>query len=195
MTARDEILAAVRASAPAPLCRPGPERFRGLRYPDLRTQFAKSVAAVGGTCAFVRGPLEDALAAIPAYAAAKKVASVVPGALRANVDPREVADPHDLRDVDFCILAADLGVAENGALFITNHGGAGRAVAFLAQHLAITVAADALVHDLHEAYERIVVPRPGFGMFVSGPSKTADIEQALVIGAHGPRSATIFLIG
>jgi L-lactate dehydrogenase complex protein LldG len=95
--------------------------------------------------------------------------------------------------VDFCVLPAEFGVAENGACWITDHGRANRAVCFLAQHLAIVVGD--LVHNLHEAYERIRMPGRGFAMFVSGPSKTADIEQALVIGAHGPRSCTVLLTG
>jgi L-lactate dehydrogenase complex protein LldG len=84
-------------------------------------------------------------------------------------------------------------VAENGACWITDHGGANRAVCFLAQHLGVVVSAAALVNDLHEAYERISLERPGFAMFLSGPSKTADIEQSLVIGAHGPRSCTVVI--
>jgi len=193
VTARDEILAAVRAGAPPPVALPDEGRFRGIRYPDLREQFARSVAGVGGTCVFVRGSLEDALLALPQYRSAVTVASLVPGVRRANVDPAAIADPHELRNVDFCVLPAELGVAENGAVWITNHGGLGRAVAFLTQQLAIVLRADALVHNLHEAYQRIVIPRPGFGVFLSGPSKTADIEQALVIGAHGARSCNVLV--
>ncbi len=96
-----------------------------------------------------------------------------------------------VRCVDFCVLPAELGVAENGACWITDHGRANRAVCFLAQHIAIVVSAATLVHNLHEAYARLELPRRGFAMFLSGPSKTADIEQALVIGAHGPRSCTV----
>jgi len=65
----------------------------------------------------------------------------------------------------------------------------------LTQHLALVVPASRLVNDMHEAYEKVRLPRPGYGCFVSGPSKTADIEQALVIGAHGARSCTVFLVG
>jgi L-lactate dehydrogenase complex protein LldG len=191
--ARDEILNALRAAAPAEVPLPDMRGLNAVRYPDLPGRFAKSVAEVGGRCVLAKGSLEEELARLPEYAAARKVVSLVPGVAKANVDLAAVSDPHDLSDVDFCVLGAELGVAENGAVWITGHGGKNRAVAFLTQHLAIVVRAETLVHNLHEAYAKIAIPSPGFGLFLSGPSKTADIEQALVIGAHGARSCTVFV--
>lgn len=193
MPARDEILKALRAAAPAPAPLPDLARVNAIQYPDLRERFAKSVIEVGGRCVLVEGALDDVLGAIPEYAAARKVVSLVPGVRKANTDLTSVSDPHDLHDVDFCVLPAELGVAENGACWIVQHGGANRAVAFLTQHLAVVVRADALVHNLHEAYERIAIPSPGFATWLAGPSKTADIEQSLVIGAHGARSCTVLV--
>ncbi len=91
-------------------------------------------------------------------------------------------------------MAGELAVAENGAVWFTDRGLRHRVLPWIAQHLALVIPGERLVNDMHEAYERIEVGN-GFGCFISGPSKTADIEQALVIGAHGPRSATVFLIG
>jgi L-lactate dehydrogenase complex protein LldG len=193
VAARDEILKALRAAAPAPTPLPDLAHLKAVQYPDLRERFVKSVIEVGGRCLLMEGALEDALGAIPEYAAARKVVSLVPGVRKANVDLASVSDPHDLHDVDFCVLPAELGVAENGACWIVQHGGANRAAAFLTQHLAIVVRADALVHNLHEAYARIAIPVPGFATWLAGPSKTADIEQALVIGAHGARSCTVLV--
>jgi L-lactate dehydrogenase complex protein LldG len=193
VSARDEILSALRAAIPAAAELPDASRLRAIQYPDLREQFAKGVVEAGGRCLHVDGPLEEALRTIPEYAAARRVVSLVPGVAKANVDLPSVVDPRELHDVDFCVLPAELGVAENGACWIVRHGGANRASAFLTQHLAIVVRADALVHNLHEAYARISIPRPGFAMWLSGPSKTADIEQALVIGAHGARSCTVLV--
>jgi L-lactate dehydrogenase complex protein LldG len=193
VSARDEILSALRAAVPAPTELPDVSRLRAIQYPDLRERFAQSVVEVGGRCLHVEGPLEEALRSVPEYAAARKVVSLVPGVAKANVDLASVVDPHELQDVDFCVLPAELGVAENGACWIVQHGGPNRASAFLTQHLAVVVRADALVHNLHEAYARISIPSPGFGMWLSGPSKTADIEQALVIGAHGARSCTVLV--
>jgi L-lactate dehydrogenase complex protein LldG len=193
VSARDEILSALRNAAPAPAPLPDLTRIDAVRYPDVRERFARSVVEVGGRCLFVEGPLEEALAPLPEYASARKVVSLVDGVAKANVDLLAVSDPHQLHDVDFCILPAELGVAENGACWIVHHGGANRAAAFLTQHLAVVVPAAALVHNLHEACERIRIPSPGFAMWLSGPSKTADIEQALVIGAHGARSCTVLV--
>ena len=193
MSSRADILAAIRAAGAAEFPLPDVTRLGAVRYPDLRDRFAKSVAEVGGRCVFVEGTLEEALAGIPEYAEARKVVALVPGVAKANVDLATVGDPHDLREVDFCVLPAELGVAENGACWIVHHGGANRAAAYLTQHLAVVVPSSALVHNLHEAYARIQIPSPGFAMWLSGPSKTADIEQALVIGAHGARSCTVLV--
>ena len=192
MPARDDILRALRAARVPALPLPDAGAMAGIHYDDLRDRFAKAVVEAGGRCATVlEGSLAAALQQIPAYAAARRIASLIPGI--GNVDLTAVQDPHELDDVDFCVLPAELGVAENGACWITDHGRANRAVCFLAQNLAVVVKASSLVHNLHEAYARIELPRRGFSMWLSGPSKTADIEQALVIGAHGARSCTVLV--
>ena len=197
MGARDEILKALQAGAPPELPLPDVGRLDAVRYPDVRERFAKSVSEVGGRCVLLPpgAALETALAQVPEYAAARKVVSLVPGVAKANVDPGALRDPHDLRDVDYCVIPAELGVAENGACWIVHHGGANRSMVFLAQHLAVVVRGETLVHNLHEGYAKAQIPSPGFSMWLSGPSKTADIEQALVIGAHGARSCTVFVLG
>ena len=189
MTARAEILAGIRRASLPPVALPA--GMTGIVYDDLCAQFARSLTAVGGAC--LTGDVEVALRTVPAYLEARTVASLVPGVARTSVDLAAIRDPHELRELDFCVLPGDLGVAESGAVWVTRHGGIARSAAFLAQHLALVLPADALVSNLHEAYERLTLPRPGFGVFISGPSKTADIEQALVIGAHGARSCTVVL--
>jgi len=95
-------------------------------------------------------------------------------------------------------------VAENAAVWVTDHDVPLRVLFFLCQHLVLVVPADAIVDHMHAAYDRIartgqngaqVHSKPVFSAFISGPSKTADIEQSLVIGAHGPRSLTVCLLG
>ena len=50
-----------------------------------------------------------------------------------------------------------------------------------------------IVNNMHEAYDRICMPETGLGTFISGPSKTADIEQALVMGAQAARGVTVVI--
>jgi L-lactate dehydrogenase complex protein LldG len=111
------------------------------------------------------------------------------------VDLGAITDPHQLHDVDFAVLPGELGVAESGAVWVLEARVHPRAVAFLAQHIAVVLPASAIVHNLHQAYDRVAIGAAGFSMWLSGPSKTADIEQALVIGAHGARSCTAIVVG
>ena len=104
--------------------------------------------------------------------------------------PRDAAECAAL---DVLVFGADFAVAENGALWVPEPVGVPRAALFLAQHVVAVVAHDRLVHDMHEAYTRLGTSFGRYGSFLCGPSKTADIEQALVIGAHGARSMTVVL--
>jgi L-lactate dehydrogenase complex protein LldG len=197
MASRDDILRAVRTNQPPPAEPPDLAAGRWITYPDRRRQFAELLHAVGGRCVSVADlrELNQVLAAMPEHAAAKKVVSLVSGAGMPTVDLGAVEDPHDLEDVDFAVLPGRFGVAENGAVWVTDDGMRHRAVAFIVQHLALVLPAAEIVETMHQAYGRLSFDRPGFGVFISGPSKTADIEQSLVIGAHGPRSLTVFLMG
>ncbi len=112
-----------------------------------------------------------------------------------NCDLADVRDPHELESVDWAIMPGLFGVAENGAIWVTDEKVPHRAIYFIVQHLALVLPADQLVHNMHEAYDRLTVGTSSLGVFISGPSKTADIEQSLVIGAHGPRSLTVFCMG
>ena len=103
-------------------------------------------------------------------------------------------DPHALASLDVLVCESSLGVAENGAVWVATSDTAFRAALFLAARVVIVVGEEALVDDLHQAYERIDVRSHTFGAFVAGPSKTADIEQSLVIGAHGPKELTLVLV-
>ncbi len=192
-SSRAAVLRALRSAAMPE--RPLPElNISGVHYPDLRAQFAKSVGEVGGRCVFIReGELESALEAIPEYASASRVISLVGGVKKANIDIGGEGEFET--DIDFCVLPGRLGVAENGAVWVEQGNFTRRAQWFLAEHMALVVAEENLVHNMHEAYARISLGAPGFCTFISGPSKTADIEQSLVIGAQGPRSCTVLVVG
>ncbi len=196
MASRDDILRAVRSHLPPPADLPEIEA-RGVTYPDRPKQFAAMVEGVGGRCVFAADAAEinQTLAALPEFASARKIVSLVPAIASINVDLSNVDDPHDLADVDFAVLPGKFGVAENGAVWVTDDGVKQRAIYFITQHLALVIPAFEILDNMHQAYERLAFDGPGFGVFISGPSKTADIEQSLVIGAHGPRSLTVFCVG
>ncbi|MDJ0848789.1 MAG: LUD domain-containing protein [Myxococcota bacterium] len=190
---REAILAAVRRAASGAGPAPDPT-IRALRYDDPAAQFATALAAAGGECRELppSASLGDALRELPAIAGARRIVSEV--AELASVHPAgEPVAPTDLADLDVAILPGTLAVAESAAVWVEPRDALFRAALFLAEHLVLVVSEGSLVHDLHAAYERVAPRRAAFGCFVAGPSKTADIEQALVIGAHGPRSCTVLL--
>ncbi len=195
MTSRDEVLQAVRRAQPPPVEHPGTGGL-GVRFPDPAAKFAEMVAEVGGTC--LRAPdlasADRALRLLPVHRDARRIASLVPGVGAPTFDAAAVADPHELDGLDLCVIPAELGVAENGAMWIDARTFPHQALFVIPEHLAVVVRAETLVHDLHQAYGRIRHEK-GFALFLGGPSKTADIEQALVIGAHGARSCTVLLVG
>ena len=167
-----------------------------ITYPDRRRQFASMIEAVGGQCVVVPdlAGADAHLQNLPAYTSAKKTCSLVAGVGQSNVDLAMIDDPHTVEDVDVAIVRGELGVAENGAVWVHESSLRHRALWFIVQHLVFVLDAHALLDNMHQAYERLSFGAPGFGVFISGPSKTADIEQSLVIGAHGPRSLTVLLV-
>lgn len=123
------------------------------------------------------------------------IASTVPE-VPGNFDLTLIQDPHDLNGIHTAIIQARFGVCENGAVWLDETDLQGhRVLPFIAEHLFILLKADALVPNMHQAYEQISQIHSGLGLFLAGPSKTADIEQCLVIGAHGARGATVFIMG
>ena len=196
MNSRDAILDSLRRNAPP--VSPLPEAPTAITYPDPERQFAEAFGSVGGK--FVRvaslAEVNTELGKFDSYTQAGKIASLIPDVGRANVDLAALKDPHQLEGLDIAIIAGEFGVAENGAVWVPGSTlGPHRAIFVVTQHLVLIVPAGQIVHNMQQAYDRIHLDRPGFGIFISGPSKTADIEQALVIGAHGARSCSLFLVG
>jgi L-lactate dehydrogenase complex protein LldG len=102
--------------------------------------------------------------------------------------------PHSLERIQVAILEAEFGVAENGAVWITEKSMIDRALPFICENLVLIIKKENILSTLHEAYDRIDNCEYNYGTFISGPSKTADIEQSLVLGAHGAKSMTVFIV-
>lgn len=159
-------------------------------------EFLEKLAFVGGEAHLVKSPNEVAkiLDKIEVFRTATRVSSMVPEAVQGTVDATQIADPHDLSTLDWTIARGEFMVAENGAIWITGKTLPHRVLLFIAQYLAIVVKKSEIVSNMHQAYERIEGFGDRFGIFVSGPSKTADIEQSLVLGAHGCRKLQVFIV-
>ncbi len=194
---RETILAKVRSALPQSAPLPDvltPGRWQTFENPAQR--FQEVVASVGGQVVCVATISEAArhLESLAVWDTAAVRCSVVPGLGDSSFDLDAVTDPHVLENVDFAVLRGHLAVAENGAVWVRDDTLKHRVLYFIPQHMALVVPAAAVVHNMHEAYGRIEVGRHRFAGFISGPSKTADIEQSLVIGAHGARSLTVYLV-
>lgn len=194
ITAREAILRLVRAARPGAV--PAPDiaaAVRGFSRPaaDAAARFTAAARAGG---ARVVDSTEIDVPGLTAELApnATRTLSVVQG-LPSTV--ASSADPHTLADLDLLVCEAVLGVAENGAVWISAPNTATRGALFLASEVIVVLDRGAIVPDLHAAYEQLDLRTEPFGVFVAGPSKTADIEQALVIGAHGPKHLSIVLVG
>jgi L-lactate dehydrogenase complex protein LldG len=192
MSSRENILGAIQKNQP-PLI-PIPEVNVSVgSYGDPKEKFSSVLTGIGGSVINVTSLAEVSAFVKTTFQRGKRVVSCIPGL---DVDQSAISpDPHQLENVELAIIKGEFGVAENGAIWITDDVMGDRALPLISQHLAIVVNKTDIVQTLHEAYSRIGLAGYNLGMFIAGPSKTADIEQSLVLGAHGARSLTVFLIG
>jgi L-lactate dehydrogenase complex protein LldG len=161
---------------------------------NLVERFKEITRVAGGRTIEISAGEDVAQAVASAYPDQKVLCSTVLELVPGTLQPQEIQDPHDLAGVDLFVCRGAFGVAEEGAIWLGEEHMAHRAAPFLAQHLCIVLDRNTIVRNMHEAYARLSVAESGFGVFIAGPSKTADIEQSLVIGAHGPRSHTVILL-
>ncbi|MFG0591431.1 lactate utilization protein C [Myroides odoratimimus] len=191
MSSRDQILNNIRRNTKQVFDKPQ-MNLSAIEFDDKLTQFVEMSKAVGGDAIILKEG-EDINEVIRAlYPEAKEIASVVNGIHLTTLDPDSVESPNDLNNVDLAIVEGAFGVCENGCIWLPQqlkH----KALYFITQYLAIILDRSKLVNNMHEGYRLITPSEKGFGVYISGPSKTADIEQALVVGAHGPKGLTVIL--
>jgi L-lactate dehydrogenase complex protein LldG len=164
---------------------------------DLLRSFQSVIESVGGECRYV-ADLEAARKVVSGseiLTAAKTICSHVKEVAEGNFDAEAKADARQCADVDLTIVRGELGVAENGAVWVNADPLRHRALLFLSENLILVIEGRDIVPDMESAYARIDFTRLGSGYFISGPSKTADIEQCLVIGAHGAKSVLVLVVG
>jgi L-lactate dehydrogenase complex protein LldG len=195
MTSREKILAAVNQNQPELLPLPDLNLFNHAIGENLVEQFTKVLEGIGGQVITVNSEQEifDILQTKFDFSASKVVSPLsVFAHISSNFTP---SNPHELADVDVVVLPSHFAVAENGACWVTEEIVGERALPFITQHLSLVVKSKDILATMHQAYQKISNNEYGFGVFIAGPSKTADIEQSLVLGAHGSRSLIVFLMG
>ena len=191
---REKILAALKQNQPEVSSLPAGLLFEPEAYPDLVRKFRLTAEGIGSTVYEVNDFSEIPPLLISVFSGVNRIVSMAKELVSAHIPAfKWDEDPHTYADVDVAIFKPVFGVAENSSLWITEDLMGVRALPFITQHIVMLVDKKTMVPDMHAAYEKIGDADYGFGSFIAGPSKTADIEQSLVLGAHGPRSMTIFL--
>ena len=163
---------------------------------DIVKKFQEMVKTSGASCIEISSldEIKEKVSALTPDLNIKTIYCQNPDLDLNTMDFEKIQSPHDLQSVDLVVIEGGIAVAENGAVWVNDEDIKYRATWFITQHLAMIVKKQNIVTNMPEAYQKIEIKQPGFGCFISGPSKTADIEQSLVIGAHGARSLTVFLI-
>lgn len=190
---RESILNAVKANKPEALPLPDIDLSVFDEDINLIERFKENIEFVGGRLLELDG-LETIDAEIKAlYPEASKIVSCMKESALGTVSFSKETDPHILEDIDLTIIKGQFAIAENGAVWVSEDDMVVRALPFITNDLILVVPKNAVYLHMHQVFDAISERERTFGVFISGPSKTADIEQCLVVGAHGAISLTVVL--
>lgn len=192
MTSREKILSAVKANKPDYLVLG--EQNWPVSNDDLKEVFMKTLLGIGGTVSVIKEVQEIKQYILEVHGNENRIVNNVPSLDWKDSDDLKSEVATSLEKIEVGIILGELGVAENGAIWIPESSMSHRVLPYICQHLVIVLPVDKIVSTMNQAYAKIDIAANGFGAFIAGPSKTADIEQSLVIGAHGARSLKVFLL-
>lgn len=187
---REKILSAVKVNQPT--LSPLPQKLIAKQHPASTEKFQASLESIGGRVHYVStsADINDCINNL--FPSVGRIQSVVPLADLPFLEGLKI-EPSSLQDVDVALIAAQFGVAENGAVWVTDKELKIQILPFICENLVAIIDEKDIVATMTDAYERIGSGDYGFGVFIAGPSKTADIEQSLVLGAHGPKTMTVLI--
>ena len=195
MSNKEDILKRYKANVREKYDMPDLSDINAITYPDPLVQFIKMTESVGGHVIEVKEGQNINALVREMYPDAKEIASNLLEITIATRNPDTVGQASNLNGTDVGIIRGQFGVAENACIWIPQQMKE-KAVCFISENLVILLPKSQIVNNMHEAYKRIRFDETydGYGTFISGPSKTADIAQVLVMGAQAARSATILLL-
>ena len=195
MASKEDILKRYRENVMVKFDMPDLSDIKAITYPNPLVQFVKMTEMVGGQVIEVDPGRDVNVLIRELFPDAKEIASNLPEITIATRNPDTVGRARDLNGTDVGIIRGQFGVAENACVWIPQTMKE-KAVCFISENLVILLPKSQIVNNMHEAYKRIEFDKDydGYGTFISGPSKTADIAQVLVMGAQAARSATILLL-
>ena len=205
MSSKEDILKKYRANVRERFDMPDLSDIKATTYPDPLLQFMNMTKSVGGNAIEIDKGTDINALIRELYPDAKEIASNLPEITIATRNPDEVGRARDLNGTDVGVVRGQFGVAENACVWIPQQMKE-KAVCFISENLVILLDKKQIVNNMHEAYKRLSdqansqepmansFEEYGYGTFISGPSKTADIAQVLVMGAQAARSATVLLL-
>ena len=193
MSTKEDILGKYRKNVREKFDMPDLTDIKAIKYPDPLVQFISMTQNVGGKVVELEPGTDVNDLIKELYPEAKEIASNLPEITIATRNPDTIGSPQALNWTDVGVVKGVFGVAENACVWIPQ-AMEEKAVCFISENLVILLKKSEIVHNMHEAYKRICFNDYGYGTFISGPSKTADIAQVLVMGAQAARSATVILM-
>ncbi len=193
MSSREKILSQIKTNQPDYQELNVQFKFESV-YGNLYEKFAEILSFVGGKAVEVNSYKEIIADIREHYQDVTNIATTISELSELADFSLNVSDPHDLEMLNLAIIEGDFAVAENAAIWVSEKQLPHRALPMITQYLAIVIHKSDILTNMHRAYERVNVNETGFGTFISGPSKTADIEQSLVIGAHGARGLVVYVM-
>lgn len=192
MDSREKILKAIETNLPPQQILPEIEAISAISFEDKAAAFTKTTEGIGSKVVAVSSYDEITQYINEVFSKDVNIVATISDLSFTQLDATGL--PALLDDTMLAIIPAMMGVAENGAVWVTDAIFKTRALPFICENLAVVLNKKDIVNNMHQAYEAIGESDYAFGLFIAGPSKTADIEQSLVLGAHGPKTMTIFLM-
>lgn len=193
MTARQTILEAIKNNKPSLAAMPNVEIAAIIQYDDLFSQFRTVLESIGGTVIEIDSLCEVKAQMNKQTDEKRMVMNAIPDLNKIH-SHLQFLSADILAGVDDAYIKGSVAVAENGAVWLYESQMVNRLLPFICQHLFLVIERKNIVATMHQAYQLIDTAKEGFGVFIAGPSKTADIEQSLVIGAHGARSLVVYVL-